>query len=151
MEACAAVQKKHATMAVMLLTADAEKGKALAYAVSLPDRGIPSQPGCLQINNPRLQRCLSCRAWTLLAWSLACCLQCPVLINADADVCCVCLQGVPQDLTSKLKAGDWLQSALAVLGGKGGGKPTAAQGQGPEFQKVDEAMEAAKAKAAASF
>lgn len=40
-------------------------------------------------------------------------------------------------------AGDWVKEALATLGGKGGGKPTSAQGTGPKVGKVDEAMEAA--------
>uniref|UniRef100_A0A061SAZ8 Alanine--tRNA ligase n=1 Tax=Tetraselmis sp. GSL018 TaxID=582737 RepID=A0A061SAZ8_9CHLO len=84
MEACNAVQKKHGDMAVMLLSSDPNKEKALAYA------------------------------------------------------------GVPKDLTQKLAAGDWVKSALDVLGGKGGGKPTNAQGQGPNWQKVDEAMKAAQ-------
>lgn len=54
------------------------------------------------------------------------------------------LQGVPKDMTDKLPASDWVMSALEVLGGKGGGKPTTAQGQGPNWQKIDEAMEVAK-------
>lgn len=87
-EACNAIQKKHEGMAVMLLSADSEKEKAVAYA------------------------------------------------------------GVPKDLTGKLSAGEWVKSALEVLGGKGGGKPTNAQGQGPNWQKVDEAMEVAKQMAA---
>mmetsp|Transcript_13459 Transcript_13459/g.33912 ORF Transcript_13459/g.33912 Transcript_13459/m.33912 type:complete len:1162 (-) Transcript_13459:153-3638(-) len=87
-EACTAIQKKHASMAVMLLSADSEKEKALAYA------------------------------------------------------------GVPENMTSKLPAGEWVKSALEVLGGKGGGKPTNAQGQGPNWQKVDEAMDVAKQLAA---
>lgn len=35
--------------------------------------------------------------------------------------------GVPEALTSKLRANDWVNAALGELGGKGGGKPTAAQ------------------------
>eukprot|EP00951_Prasinocladus_malaysianus_P025078 scaffold218700_cov26-Prasinocladus_malaysianus.AAC.1 len=52
--------------------------------------------------------------------------------------------GVPKDLTGKLAAGDWVKSALEVLGGKGGGKPTNAQGQGPNWQMVDEAAKVAE-------
>ena len=51
--------------------------------------------------------------------------------------------GVPADMIKQIKAGDWLKSALEVMGGKGGGKPTAAQGQGPDIAKLSEALEAA--------
>ena len=33
-----------------------------------------------------------------------------------------------------------MKEALTALGGKGGGKPTSAQGTGPEIGKVDEAL-----------
>ncbi len=33
---------------------------------------------------------------------------------------------------------------MQVLGGKGGGKPTGAQGQGPNVDKVQEAMDKAR-------
>ncbi|CAD7702717.1 unnamed protein product [Ostreobium quekettii] len=55
---------------------------------------------------------------------------------------------VPDSMTSKLKAGDWVKEALAVIGGKGGGKPNAAQGQGPNLEKLPEAMEVAEKYAA---
>jgi hypothetical protein len=38
--------------------------------------------------------------------------------------------GCPDSQTAKLKAVDWVNAVLADLGGKGGGKPTTAQGQG---------------------
>ena len=59
--------------------------------------------------------------------------------------------GVPADLAKKLPAGEWLKVALEVLGGKGGGKPTNAQGQGPLIDKLPEAMEAAKSHAERIF
>lgn len=37
---------------------------------------------------------------------------------------------------SSIKAGDWVKDALPIIGGKGGGKPTVAQGQGPGIDKV---------------
>ncbi|KAL0043139.1 hypothetical protein WJX79_010270 [Trebouxia sp. C0005] len=55
--------------------------------------------------------------------------------------------GVPADLAKRMPAGEWLKAALDVLGGKGGGKPTNAQGQGPHIHKLSEAMNAAKAHA----
>lgn len=51
--------------------------------------------------------------------------------------------GVPPGLTGKLSAGDWVKAALQLLGGKGGGKPAQAQGQGPNIEKVGAALEAA--------
>ena len=55
--------------------------------------------------------------------------------------------GVPADMAKAIPAGNWLKVALDVLGGKGGGKPTNAQGQGPHIDKLPEAMSAAKAHA----
>jgi alanyl-tRNA synthetase len=53
--------------------------------------------------------------------------------------------GVPAELSKKLPAGEWVKAALDLLGGKGGGKPTSAQGQGPLLQKLPEAIKAATA------
>ena len=51
--------------------------------------------------------------------------------------------GVPDALTKRLNAGQWVKEVLAVLGGKGGGKPHTAQGQGIELDKVPAALSAA--------
>ena len=56
--------------------------------------------------------------------------------------------GVPVISTGKLPAGDWVKAALELLGGKGGGKPGQAQGQGPNIDKINEAVQAATAFAA---
>jgi alanyl-tRNA synthetase len=42
----------------------------------------------------------------------------------------------------KLKAGDWVKAAAAIVGGSGGGKPTLAQAGGKEPAKLDEALKA---------
>jgi alanyl-tRNA synthetase len=52
--------------------------------------------------------------------------------------------GVPAATSAKLKANEWLNSALSVLGGKGGGKPTVAQGQGTDTAKAADAIAAAE-------
>lgn len=52
--------------------------------------------------------------------------------------------GVPAATSAKLKANEWVNSALSLLGGKGGGKPTVAQGQGNEFGKAADALTAAE-------
>ena len=52
---------------------------------------------------------------------------------------------VPPDLIAKgLKAGDWIREACTVMGGKGGGKPDAAQGGGSDLAKANEAIKHAR-------
>jgi alanyl-tRNA synthetase len=52
---------------------------------------------------------------------------------------------VPPALVEKgLKAGDWVREASAAVGGKGGGRPDAAQGGGTEPAKLGAAIEAAR-------
>jgi alanyl-tRNA synthetase len=51
---------------------------------------------------------------------------------------------VPMALIHKgLKAGDWVRTASEVVGGKGGGRPEAAQGGGTNLAKVRDAIEVA--------
>eukprot|EP01092_Planopodium_desertum_P004135 TRINITY_DN1827_c0_g2_i1.p1 TRINITY_DN1827_c0_g2~~TRINITY_DN1827_c0_g2_i1.p1 ORF type:complete len:273 (-),score=88.23 TRINITY_DN1827_c0_g2_i1:83-784(-) len=50
---------------------------------------------------------------------------------------------VPDSLTAKLKAGDWIKAVATVCGGKGGGKADAASGSADDVSKVDEAIKAA--------
>ncbi|KAI3810043.1 hypothetical protein L1987_19650 [Smallanthus sonchifolius] len=59
--------------------------------------------------------------------------------------------GVPEksDKSNQLKVLDWLKAALKPLEGKGGGgKGGLAQGQGPDIEHVDEAIDVAKSFAA---
>jgi alanyl-tRNA synthetase len=54
--------------------------------------------------------------------------------------------GVTDDLAGKkLKAGDLLNAAASVIGGKGGGRPNLARGGGNDPSKIDEAISAAAA------
>ncbi|MCA9287503.1 MAG: hypothetical protein KDA05_02895, partial [Phycisphaerales bacterium] len=49
--------------------------------------------------------------------------------------------GVPRGaIDAGLKAGDWVREAAGVVGGKGGGKPDAAQGGGTDVAKMREAI-----------
>ena len=59
------------------------------------------------------------------------------------------LAGVPESMAQQMMAGEWVKAPLGVLGGKGGGKATVAQGQGPHLDKVPEALRAAEDYAAA--
>jgi alanyl-tRNA synthetase len=73
--------------------------------------------------------------------------QIPVLLcGADKKKVWI-FAAVPQSLVAKadftLTAGDWAKCAAAAVGGKGGGKPDAAQGAGGDVAKIGEAVAAA--------
>jgi len=59
--------------------------------------------------------------------------------------------GVPAAVSKALDARAWAGAALEPLGGKGGGKPTSAQGQGPGLAQLPQAMQAAEAFARAAL
>jgi alanyl-tRNA synthetase len=51
------------------------------------------------------------------------------------------MAAVPKPLIDKgLRAGDWVKTVTGVLGGKGGGRPDAAQGSGSDLSKVKDAV-----------
>ncbi len=51
----------------------------------------------------------------------------------------------PKDTVAKgLKAGDWVRHTAQVMGGKGGGRPDAAQGAGPDLTKLKDALTEAR-------
>ncbi len=54
------------------------------------------------------------------------------------------VSGVTKDISGKLKAGDLMRAAAAVVGGKGGGRPDMAQGGGTEPGKLQEALDGVK-------
>lgn len=68
-----------------------------------------------------------------------------ILLGGVQDDKVVLVAGVTQDLTAKLKAGDLMRQAAAVVGGKGGGRPDMAQGGGVDAGKLDEALALAAA------
>jgi alanyl-tRNA synthetase len=53
------------------------------------------------------------------------------------------LAGVTEDLTKKVRAGDLVKAAAAVVGGKGGGRPDMAQGGGSDPSKLPDALRTA--------
>jgi len=58
------------------------------------------------------------------------------------------MASVPPDYVKKgLNAGEWVREAATVVGGKGGGKPDAAQGGGSDVGKLKDAVAAARQKA----
>ncbi|KAG1655811.1 hypothetical protein FOA52_015847, partial [Chlamydomonas sp. UWO 241] len=60
-----------------------------------------------------------------------------MFVSAD-DEKAVLYAAAPDAVVDKLKANEWLTATLKVIGGKGGGKPGVAQGQGVGAGKVDE-------------
>ena len=59
------------------------------------------------------------------------------------------MAGVPDGMVQRgLNAGEWVREAAGVLGGKGGGRPDAAQGGGTQVGKIKEAVAAARVFAA---
>ncbi|USN99509.1 MAG: alanine--tRNA ligase [Phycisphaeraceae bacterium] len=68
-----------------------------------------------------------------------------MLLSPDEDAGKVAVMAmVPKDHQKTLKAGDWVRDTVGVMGGKGGGKPDAAQGAGSDLGKVRDAVKAAK-------
>lgn len=56
----------------------------------------------------------------------------------------LCFTVVSEDAIAKgLRADEWLAAAMEACGGRGGGKPNAAQGQAPDSTRLKEALEAA--------
>lgn len=55
------------------------------------------------------------------------------------------IAGVTKDLTGKVKAGDLVNVAAAVVGGRGGGRPDMAQAGGADPKQLPQALAAAKA------
>lgn len=66
-----------------------------------------------------------------------------VMFFAEGDDKGLAYAGVPADAAKKLPAGEWVKAALEVMGGKGGGKPTQAQGMGPKKEAIDDAAKVA--------
>jgi len=63
-----------------------------------------------------------------------------ILLGGVQDEKIVLVAGVTQDLTGRLKAGELMRQAAAVVGGKGGGRPDMAQGGGSDVSRLDEAL-----------
>ncbi|KAL1524223.1 hypothetical protein AB1Y20_019130 [Prymnesium parvum] len=73
-------------------------------------------------------------------------------LTVDAEAAKVaCYAAVPDADVGTLPANTWLKPVLEELGGRGGGKPGAAQGSGSEISNVAKALEIAKAIADEAF
>ncbi|MCH8551598.1 MAG: alanine--tRNA ligase [Natronospirillum sp.] len=67
-----------------------------------------------------------------------------VLVVAELDGKVQLAAGVTRDLTDQFRAGDLVNAAAAVVGGKGGGKPDLAMAGGKDVDKIDDALAAAR-------
>lgn len=63
-----------------------------------------------------------------------------VLLASEFEGKALLVAGLTDDLSSKLKAGDLIKLACTAIDGKGGGRPTMAQGSGTNIAKIDEAL-----------
>ncbi|MFT0212940.1 alanine--tRNA ligase [Pseudomonas sp. F1_0610] len=63
-----------------------------------------------------------------------------VLLGGEHEGKVVLIAGVTKDLTSKVKAGDLMKQAAALVGGKGGGRPDMAQGGGSDASQLEAAL-----------
>jgi alanyl-tRNA synthetase len=63
-----------------------------------------------------------------------------VVLGGVLDAKAALLALVSKDLTGRIKAGDLVNAAAQVVGGKGGGRPDMAQAGGPMVDKVPEAI-----------
>ena len=66
-----------------------------------------------------------------------------MITTNDGEKKIAALAEVPKDQSTKISAKDWVGESLKACGGKGGGKPERAQGQGKEPEKLREVLEIA--------
>lgn len=75
--------------------------------------------------------------------------RCAVVVGARGEGKAIVVAKVADE--PRLSAGDLVRIASQALGGKGGGRPTFAQGGGPNVQALPEALERALAHAEAQL
>ncbi len=63
-----------------------------------------------------------------------------VLLGSAVDGKATLVAAIEKSLTAKVKAGDFVNVAAAIVGGKGGGRPDSATAGGQHGDKVDEAL-----------
>lgn len=66
-----------------------------------------------------------------------------VLLGSAVDGKATLVAAIEKSLTAKVKAGDFVNVAAAIVGGKGGGRPDSATAGGQHGDKVDDALAAA--------
>jgi alanyl-tRNA synthetase len=66
-----------------------------------------------------------------------------VMLFSVDDAKVICLAGVAKSLSTKLPAGQWVQSVSPIINGKGGGKGESAQASGSNVSGLQDAVKAA--------
>lgn len=124
----AAAANKERAVAAAVAAADEAAGAGQSWVVTRVDVGL--DPKALT------------EAWTAISAKhpgIA-----AVLVSVDVEKGKVLVYGgVPGALQGTLKANEWVAAALSPVGGKGGGKAATAQGQGPNVEAVQAALDAA--------
>lgn len=125
-KAAAANKAKAVAAAIEAANAAAKSGKSFLVA-NVPDVGLDTKAlqeafNAIQKEHPGMA----------------------VMFFAQGDGKGLAYAGVPKDVSTKLPAGDWVKGALEVLGGKGGGKATNAQGMGPNVEAIPDAAKVAE-------
>jgi alanyl-tRNA synthetase len=64
----------------------------------------------------------------------------PIFLAGASDGRVALVASVPKELTSKVQANTLIQEVAPIVGGKGGGRPEAAQGAGKDATKIGEAL-----------
>lgn len=124
--------------------AAANKAKAVSTAIAAADAAIETGAKFLvtKVENVGLDAKALQEAWNAIQKKhpgLA------VMFFAEGEDKAMAYAGVPQDASKKLAAGEWVTAAVKEMGGKGGGRPTNAQGMGPNVGAMGQAMEVATA------
>ncbi|CAK8712471.1 MAG: alanyl-tRNA synthetase [Candidatus Electronema aureum] len=105
----------------------------LAGAVEID--GIKVISGLLKLDSPKTLRDVGDKVRDKMGSGAA-------LLGGEFDGKAALLVLVSKDLTGRIKAGDIVSAAAAIVGGKGGGRPDMAQAGGPMADKLPEAMRA---------
>jgi len=68
----------------------------------------------------------------------------PVIALSASDDKVACVAAVPKEVEADMPANEWLTATLAAVGGRGGGKPSQAQGSGSDVAGMSRAKELAR-------
>jgi alanyl-tRNA synthetase len=105
----------------------------LAGAVEV--NGVKVISGLLKLDSPKTLREVGDKVRDKMGSGAA-------LLGGEFDGKAALLALVSKDLIGRIKAGDMVSAAAAIVGGKGGGRPDMAQAGGPMADKLPEAMRA---------
>lgn len=122
--------------------AAANKTKAVNAAIAAADSAIDTGAKFLvtKVENVGLDAKALQEAWNAIQKKHP---ELAVMFFTEGDDKAMAYAGVPQGASKTLPAGEWVTAAVKLMGGKGGGRPTNAQGMGPDVGAIGAAMQAA--------